>query len=104
MAPEELEVATIRVTLLTRADCGFCDDAKTILARLASDYPLAVEVVDLRSPLGEELATRGGVLFPPGVFLDGEAFSYGRLSERKLRRVLERRAGRMSGGADIPVE
>lgn len=80
----------IRVTLLTRPDCGFCDEAKAILARLATEYPFAIDIVDLRTPQGEELALRGGVLFPPGVFLDNEAFSYGRLSERKLRRVLER--------------
>jgi hypothetical protein len=30
-------------------------------------------------------------VFPPGVFLNGEPFSYGRLSERKLRRELDRR-------------
>jgi len=41
------------------------------------------------------LAARGGVLFPPGIFLDREPFSYGRPSERKLRKELARlRAGR----------
>lgn len=34
---------------------------------------------------------KGGLLFPPGVLIDGEPFSYGRLSERKLRRELDRR-------------
>jgi hypothetical protein len=29
--------------------------------------------------------------FPPAVLIDGEPFSYGRLSERKLRRDLARR-------------
>ncbi|MGH9252739.1 MAG: hypothetical protein ACRD0W_24965 [Acidimicrobiales bacterium] len=33
-------------------------------------------------------------LFPPGVLLDDDPFGYGRLSERKLRRELARRAGR----------
>ena len=36
---------------------------------------------------------KGGLLFPPGVLIDGEPFSYGRLSERKLRRELDRRLG-----------
>lgn len=83
-----------RITLLTQQDCGFCEDAKAILSRLAVEYPLTIDIVDLRSQLGEELAVRGGVLFPPGIFLDGEAFCYGRLSERKLRRELERRVAR----------
>jgi hypothetical protein len=30
-------------------------------------------------------------VFPPAVFLGGEPFSYGRVSERKLRRELDRR-------------
>jgi hypothetical protein len=30
-------------------------------------------------------------MFAPGVLVDGEPFSYGRLSERKLRRELRRR-------------
>jgi hypothetical protein len=86
--------APVRVTLLTAPACGFCEDAKGILTRLATEYPLTVEVVGLSSPEGEALALRNGVLFPPGVFLDGAAFSYGRLSERKLRRELERRTAR----------
>lgn len=84
----------IRVTLLTKAQCGFCDDAKAILSRLARDYPLVIETLDLESPAGERLARRGGVLFPPGIFLDDRPFSYGRLSEKHLRRELERRRGR----------
>ena len=82
---------TIRVTLLTRAQCVFCDSAKAILNRFASEYPLMIELVDFDSPAGDQLALWGGVLFPPGIFLDGEPFSYGRLPERKLRRELERR-------------
>ncbi len=33
-------------------------------------------------------------MFPPGIFIGGEPFSYGRPSEKKLRRELEKRAGR----------
>lgn len=82
-----------RVTVLTKPDCAFCSDAKAIVARLGAAYQLVIDIVDLDSPAGAAMALRGGVLFPPGVFLDGEAFSYGRLSERKLRRELDRRSG-----------
>lgn len=82
---------SIRITLLTKPQCALCDDAKALLSRLAEDYPLVIEAVPLDSPAGELLALRGGVLFPPGIFLDGEPFSYGRLSERRLRRELDRR-------------
>jgi glutaredoxin len=85
------ETSRIHVTLLTSPQCGYCEDAKATLTRLAHDYPLVVELVELRSPAGERLALQGGVLFPPGLFLDGEPFSYGRVSERKLRQELARR-------------
>lgn len=81
-----------RVTLLTQGDCAMCEHAKQVLARVAADHPLEVEEVALATPEGQELALRHGVLFAPGVLLDGESFAYGRLSERKLRRALIRRA------------
>jgi hypothetical protein len=69
-----------------------CELAKEILARLGNEYPLSVTEIDLRSDEGERLAAGAGVLFAPGVLVDGQPFSYGRLSERKLRRLLDRRA------------
>ena len=81
----------IQVVLLTQDQCGLCEQAKEVLVRVAFDHPLAVRTVDLASDEGSALAEEGGVLFPPGVLLDGRPFSYGRLSERKLRRELERR-------------
>jgi len=81
----------VRVLLLTQAHCGLCDHAKRVLDRLASEYPLQVTALDLASPEGRALAGDGGILFPPGVFLDGEPFCYGRVSERRLRRELDRR-------------
>ncbi len=77
--------------LLTKEQCGFCTQAKEMLDRLAVEYGFSVSTLDLGSPEGQALAVRGGVLFPPGIFLDGEPFSYGRPPERKLRRELELR-------------
>ena len=81
----------MNVALLTQADCAFCDHARRVLDRLSGEYGFSVSIVDLASPEGQALAERGGVMFPPGIFLDGEPFSYGRPSERKLRRELGRR-------------
>lgn len=86
---------TTTVTLLTKADCDLCEQAKQVLGRLGQEFAVGLEIVDLASERGQALAARSGMAFPPGVLLDGEPFSYGRLSERKLRRALERRpAGR----------
>lgn len=79
--------------ILTQADCGLCDQAKATLARVGEDFKLKISELDLGSPEGEGLALRSGVMFAPGVLLDGRLFSYGRLSERKLRRELRRRNG-----------
>lgn len=81
------------VTLLTQENCVFCEQAKEILGRLSDEYPISVKELDLNSSEGRRLAWHGGVMFPPGIFIDGEAFSYGRPSEKKLRRELDRRAG-----------
>ena len=86
MAPEPT-----RVLLLTTDECGFCADARAVLRRLEAQYELRVETLALETPAGQELARRGSILFPPGTFVDGEPFAYGRLSERKLRRELARR-------------
>lgn len=82
----------VEITLLTQTSCTLCELAKGILARLGDEYPLSVTEVDLRSDEGRRLAADAGVLFAPGVLVDGHPFSYGRLSERKLRRLLDRRA------------
>lgn len=93
---------TVRVLLLTQAHCTFCDQARQLLGRLANEYPLTVSTMDLASPEGQALAEAHGVLFPPGIFLDGEAFSYGRPSERRLRREVDRRTRKVTQAAHTP--
>jgi glutaredoxin len=93
--------SAMNVLLLTQEQCGFCTQAKEIMDRLAVEYQLSISMLDLGSPEGEALAVRSGILFPPGIFLDGEPFSYGRPSERKLRREIERRLGPVQSGSRI---
>lgn len=80
----------IEVLLLTKDDCTFCGEAKAILRRLGDEFLLRVSTDDIGSPRGLTLALQGGLLFPPAIVIDGRPFSYGRPSERKLRRELER--------------
>ena len=79
----------VEVVLLTKPDCTFCDQAKAILERLSSEFPLTVRTVLLDSAEGEELAVRNGLVFPPGILLNNQPFSHGRPSEGKLRRQLQ---------------
>lgn len=59
-----------------------------MLQRLRGEYELDVRELPLESEEGRELAERSGAPFPPVVFVNGEPFSYGRLSERMLRKAL----------------
>jgi hypothetical protein len=88
----------MRVTLLTQADCAFCGEADALLRRLASEYALEVQTLDVASSEGQRLATEGGIMFPPGILLGGEAVLYGRPSERRLRREIEHRLAAGRGG------
>ena len=76
------------VVLLIKDDCNLCEHAKATLGRLAEEFELDMREVPLDSDEGSELARDAGVPFPPVVFVNGDAFSYGRLSERKLRKFL----------------
>lgn len=90
----------MQVTLLTQQDCSYCDQAKELLARLAPEYGLSLSEVDLGSSEGSDLAMRLGVMFAPGIVIDGVLASYGRPSERRLRRDIDKRlALRTLGGS-----
>ena len=80
------------VTILTQASCTFCVQAKEILSRLALEYPLNFHQEDLNTEVGRALAIKHGVIFAPGILINGKLFSFGRLSEKKLRKhLLEQR-------------
>ena len=81
----------VKVALLTQPQCAFCEQAKEVLERLSAEYPLFVRVLELGSTEGRIVAEQSGIFFPPGILLDGDSFSYGRVSERKLRQEIERR-------------
>ncbi|MGH8985213.1 MAG: hypothetical protein ACRDY6_15220, partial [Acidimicrobiia bacterium] len=83
---------TTKVLVLTQPNCDLCDHAKATLERVAADFSLEIRTLGLGSEEGAALASTIGLAFPPGVLLDGDAFSHGRLSERRLRKELRRRA------------
>lgn len=80
------------ITLLTQADCGYCEHARKVLARVGADHPITVTEIGMADGEGRALATRAGVMFAPGLLVDGRPFGYGRISERRLRRALQRLA------------
>ena len=84
-----------QVTIVVSTGCHFCHDAEDALAELGGEFPLVVTRVDLRSPLGTDLAQRHGAAMSPLVLLDGAFVSSGRLPRNKLRKLLAQRADRI---------
>ena len=80
------------ITLLTQEDCAYCEHAKKVLAAVGEDHPLKITEIDIRGAEGRALAARAGVMFAPGLLVDGRPFGYGRISERRLRRTLQKLA------------
>ncbi len=76
------------VTLLTKANCEFCVRANEILTRLGTEIQFDLRTIELESASGQALAAQHGVLFAPGVLVDGRLSTFGRPSERRLRRDL----------------
>lgn len=93
----------MNVLLLTQSGCATCVQTKALVERLAAEYPLSLSTLDLGEAEGRELAERAGILFPPGVLLDGEVVGYGRISERKLRREIVNRLKADEFCADAPT-
>lgn len=78
------------VVLVTSPGCHYCGHAREVLERVADDVDLDVVEVDLASTEGAAAQKRFRPPYPPLVLIDGEFFGYGRISERKLRKTLER--------------
>lgn len=78
------------VVIVSKDDCAFCEQAKAVLERLRGEYEIDTRELALDSPEGQGLALASAAPFPPVILLDGEPFSYGRLSERRLRKALAR--------------
>ena len=79
------------ITMLTQSSCTFCEQAKGTLGRLSQEYAFGTEEISLETDEGRQLGAQHGIVFAPGILIDSEFFSFGRLSERRLRRELRRR-------------
>ncbi|TAM56404.1 hypothetical protein EPN52_14970 [bacterium] len=80
------------VTLIEAEDCHLCHDAHAILDRLTSEgCPMDITVLDWTDHAAKPLLQRDGVPFPPALYVDGELWAYGRVSERAIRKRLAKR-------------
>lgn len=78
----------IDLTLVVAVGCTLCDHAREVLDAVGRDCPLRVKEIELESEEGQALAEQVPLVFPPVLLRDGAVLSYGRLSERRLRKEL----------------
>jgi hypothetical protein len=80
-----MSAAPRRLTLYGGPACSLCDKAKDLIARVAVDVPLTLEVVDIQSDpaLLERYRTR-----IPVIAIDGEVVLEGKVTEFWLRKAL----------------
>lgn len=90
MGSTDQQAHPLDLTLVVAEDCSLCEHARRVLAALGHDYPLRVREVSLESAEGQALGQQVPLVFPPVLLLGAEVVSHGRLSERRLRRELDR--------------
>jgi thiol-disulfide isomerase/thioredoxin len=85
------DVATV-ITFVHSPGCHFCADAQQVLAGLAQEFPISVDVVDAGESRGQALTFEHRPALFPLVLVDGQFFSAGRLPRTKLLNLLRNRA------------
>jgi hypothetical protein len=79
-----------RITLLSRAGCHLCDDARAVIARVAADLGVGWEERDITLS-ADDLAQYSEMI--PVTFINGVQHDFWRVSEDRLRAALLRRSG-----------
>jgi len=88
----------LRLTLVTRSDCGLCEEMKREMVRARAAIPYRVEEVDLHS--SRELEDRYA-LSVPVLLIEGRPAFEGRLTaEAFVERLARAAAERESGGGE----
>lgn len=77
----------MRVTLYTKADCGLCEEAASILKRLQEQIRFDIEYVDIEADAGA--SERFGMRIPV-IAVDGEEVASAPLDEEQLAAILLR--------------
>ncbi len=87
----DVSAADHHVTFLTRAGCGLCSKAKTVLDGLQQEFGFTVDVVDIDAVVDErpELRAEYGDRVPV-VLLDGSEHSYWEVDEERFRKDIVR--------------
>jgi glutaredoxin len=76
-----------RITLLSRPGCHLCDEARSVIERVAADLGVGFEERDITLS-ADDLAQYSEMI--PVTFVDGVQHDFWRVSEERLRAALRR--------------
>jgi hypothetical protein len=76
-----------RITLLYRPGCHLCDDARSVISKVAADLGVGWEERDVTLS-ADDLAQYSEMI--PVTFVDGVQHDFWRVSEDRLRAALQR--------------
>jgi glutaredoxin len=82
-----VSTASHHITMLSRPGCHLCDDARSVIARVAADLDVVFEERDI-TVSADDLARYSEMI--PVTFIDGVQHDFWRVSEDRLRAALER--------------
>ena len=82
-----MSTSQARITLLSRAGCHLCDDARSVIARVAADLGVGWEERDITLS-ADDLAQYSEMI--PVTFVDGVQHDFWRVREDRLRAALLR--------------
>lgn len=84
----EPTTAAVQIIYVTAPACHYCDHGRAVLEEIAERTPLDVREVSLDSDEGRHLLAVHRFAFPPAVIVSGRLIAHGRLSARRLARLL----------------
>jgi hypothetical protein len=76
-----------RITLLSRPGCHLCDEARSVIARVAADLDVGFEERDITLS-ADDLGRYSEMI--PVTLIDGVQHDFWRVSEDRLRAALQR--------------
>ena len=78
----------IAITIVTSSTCKSCGQAKAVWERMGRERPLRIEMVDINSSQGRELAATHNIFTTPTSLVDGKIAVRGVPSLKNARRAV----------------
>lgn len=82
------------ITVVTRAECGLCEAAETVVAQVAAARPVTVTTVDVDADPELKAKYDWDV---PVVLVDGRQVGFHRIDRARLERAVDARLAAASG-------